>query len=290
MSATCNPNLEDPLIQQLRQELKVSEDVRQQLRGELNEATERGRREERLACYDLAMRRSRETPSHSDIARAASSSCAVVADDIAARGPLATPPTPAGEDGEAPVLDESPLHVLAEKMRKYTETQKNLAPFIKAGWDRKGRTPEEVAEWIAAQKLVIGAAELAAAPPAPPEAEGAEVLSFARLRSTNVQRCVEGFRHALGSWSPAEWTNALCGEAGEAANVAKKMLRHRDGVAGNTGDDKSLEKLREKLGRELADVVIYADLTAASQGLDLGELVRETFNRKSEEIGAKEKL
>lgn len=151
--------------------------------------------------------------------------------------------------------------------------------LVQAGRDlvKGGAGPIEVANMIS---------EYLAPQPAPQ----AEPLSFALLRSINAQRCVEGFRHTLDSWSPAEWTNALCGEAGEAANVAKKMLRHRDGVAGNTGEDKSLEKLREKLGRELADVVIYADLTATSQGLDLGELVRETFNRKSEEIGAKERL
>lgn len=57
-------------------------------REQYDDAKEAGRREERLACYDAAMARSHETPSHSDLARAASSSCAVVADDIAARGPM----------------------------------------------------------------------------------------------------------------------------------------------------------------------------------------------------------
>jgi len=129
-------------------------------------------------------------------------------------------------------------------------------------------------------------------------------LSFERLREVNVRRCVNGFKHTLESWSVAEWTNAMAGEvgeaaeallnvvaaAGQAANVAKKMIRHRDAVAGNKGDDKNLDALRQKLGRELADVVIYADLVAASQGLDLGELVRDTFNAKSEELEAEERL
>lgn len=114
--------------------------------------------------------------------------------------------------------------------------------------------------------------------------------TFNRLRETNVSRCVNGFGHTLESWSPAEWTNAMCGEAGEAANVTKKMLRHCDNVAGNKGDDRDLAILKEKLARELSDVVIYADLCAASQGIDLGAAVRETFNRKSDELGAKERL
>lgn len=115
-------------------------------------------------------------------------------------------------------------------------------------------------------------------------------LDFWTLRDTNVRRCVNDFKHELDSWSPAEWTNAMSGEAGEAGNVAKKMLRHRDKVAGNKGDDLDLTKLRDKLAAELADVVIYADLVAASQGIDLAEAVRQTFNRKSEEIGSPERL
>jgi NTP pyrophosphatase (non-canonical NTP hydrolase) len=126
-------------------------------------------------------------------------------------------------------------------------------------------------------------------PPTPPPGPG-QPLQFDRLRAVNVARCINGFGHTLDSWSPAEWTNAMCGEAGEAANVAKKMLRHRDNVAGNKGEDRDLSALREKLARELADVVIYADLCAAAQGIDLAEAVRETFNRKSEEIGAEHKL
>lgn len=115
-------------------------------------------------------------------------------------------------------------------------------------------------------------------------------LNFSHLRGVNVRRCVGAFKHALDSWSIAEWTNALCGESGEAANVAKKMIRHRDNVAGNKGADTDLDVLRAKLGRELADVVIYADLCAAAIGLDLGELVRETFNAKSDELGSDIKL
>jgi NTP pyrophosphatase (non-canonical NTP hydrolase) len=115
-------------------------------------------------------------------------------------------------------------------------------------------------------------------------------LTFATLRGVNVRRCIEGFKHTLESWSIAEWTNAAAGEMGEACNIAKKMLRHRDNVAGNKGDDKDLAKLREKLAREMADVVIYLDLAAAHQGIDLGRTVAETFNAKSEELGTPHRL
>ena len=98
----------------------------------------------------------------------------------------------------------------------------------------------------------------------------------------------EGFNHKLDSWSIAEWTNALCGEAGEAANVAKKMIRHRDNVSGNMkAEDKDVDKLRERLASEIADVIIYADLTMQALGLDTASVLRDTFNAKSEKMGYK---
>lgn len=117
-------------------------------------------------------------------------------------------------------------------------------------------------------------------------------LTFDRLRAVNVRRCVspDGFNHALASWSPAEWTNALCGEAGEAANIAKKIIRIRDGVAGNKEVDRDRYELVRRLAREVADTVIYADLALAREGFDLGETIREVFNAKSIEIGSPERL
>jgi len=105
----------------------------------------------------------------------------------------------------------------------------------------------------------------------------------------NLARCVspDGFGHALDSWSIAEWTNAAAGEMGEACNLAKKLLRHRDGVAGNKKpEDQNVESLRQRCAEELADVVIYADLAMRALGRDLNDTVRAVFNRKSDELGA----
>src|ERR1700674_2252434 len=110
-----------------------------------------------------------------------------------------------------------------------------------------------------------------------------------RFSDVNLARCTapDGFGHALESWSIAEWTNAMAGEAGEACNLAKKLLRHRDGVAGNKkAEDKDVESLRLRCAEELADVVIYADLAMRALGYDLNETVRRVFNRKSDELGA----
>lgn len=127
-------------------------------------------------------------------------------------------------------------------------------------------------------------------------------LTFWRLSRENRFRCLApgGFNHAFGKWSVAEWTNAIMGEVGEAAeaflhvvasaggaaNLSKKLIRIRDGVPGNKAKETSAH-LRDLLLAELADVVIYADLTAQALGGDLGEAVRSKFNSTSKRIGWK---
>lgn len=100
----------------------------------------------------------------------------------------------------------------------------------------------------------------------------------------NIQRSTsaDGFSHPMDKWSVAEWTNAMCGEAGEAANIAKKMIRKRDGIAGPYRSDAAL---REDLLKELADTVTYADLCAQSVGGDLSEALRGKFDEVSIRLG-----
>lgn len=110
-----------------------------------------------------------------------------------------------------------------------------------------------------------------------------------RFSDVNYARCVspDGFNHPMESWSPAEWTNAIAGEAGEACNLAKKLIRHRDGVKGNKkAEDQDVSSLKRRCAEELADVVIYADLAIRLLGFDMEQTVIEVFNRKSRELGA----
>jgi hypothetical protein len=111
-------------------------------------------------------------------------------------------------------------------------------------------------------------------------------LNFTQLRTANVERCTNGFGHKLDAWSVAEWGAAAGGELGEALNIAKKLLRHRDALKGNKGPDTSLDSLKFRLASEIADTIIYLDLWAASQDIDLSAAVRSTFNSKSREIGS----
>lgn len=110
-------------------------------------------------------------------------------------------------------------------------------------------------------------------------AAGQVELSFSELRDANVRRCEEVF-HKLDAWPPDKWTNALAGEVGEACNITKKMGR------GDYTDDHAMMDAVAELAKELADVVIYADLTAARVGIDLGRAVREKFNEVSQRRSA----
>jgi len=113
-------------------------------------------------------------------------------------------------------------------------------------------------------------------------------MNLSLFSKINLKRCTspEGFNHSLESWSEAEWTNAIAGELGEAANLTKKLLRHRDRVAGNyKPEDQDVDYLRRQAAHELCDAIIYADLAIQRLGFDTSELLIGVFNRKSEQLG-----
>lgn len=121
----------------------------------------------------------------------------------------------------------------------------------------------------------------------------AKGLSFRALREANVTRCKRwhpGFLSGdADEWTGADWSNAMCGEAGETANVVKKLRRVETGTAPGP-DDPSPDRLKEMLADELADTVTYADLLAAHYGIDLAEAVARKFNRVSERQGFPDRL
>ena len=109
-------------------------------------------------------------------------------------------------------------------------------------------------------------------------------MRYSEFSAINRARCESpsGFNHALSSWSTSDWMTAVVGEAGEAANIVKKLNRCRDGIPGNTETEK---ELRKKLGEEIADTAIYLDLMAQSLGFDLEKLIASKFNATSAKIG-----
>jgi NTP pyrophosphatase (non-canonical NTP hydrolase) len=118
-------------------------------------------------------------------------------------------------------------------------------------------------------------------------------LSFGQLRHGNVTRCRRWHPGFLtgedDEWTGADWSNAMCGEAGEAANVVKKIRRVETGTDPGP-DDPPYPRLMEMLADELADVVTYCDLLAAFYDIDLGAAVVDKFNRVSERQGFPDRL
>lgn len=112
-------------------------------------------------------------------------------------------------------------------------------------------------------------------------------MDFATLRAANLSRCSRWHPRGLNEWSLSDWFTATMGELGEAANIAKKLNRERDGIAGNT---MSADELKAELADEIADVAIYLDILAASEGIDLAAAIARKFNRTSEKVGFPERL
>lgn len=114
-------------------------------------------------------------------------------------------------------------------------------------------------------------------------------LEFKQLREANLDRLPK-FKNARGKpahskadgsdWRLSGWCNAVLGELGEAANIIKKIER----------GDMTLDEARERLGKELADVITYVDILAFRIGVDLGEVVMKKFNEVSIRVGVDTRL
>lgn len=116
-------------------------------------------------------------------------------------------------------------------------------------------------------------------------------MDIDRFQQTNAIRGSRWHQGDLTQWSELEWAGAMCGEAGEAANVAKKIRRlslslpNRE--ADLTQDDSSA--LREKFGDEVGDTIIYGLLLLSVLGFNASEVIGRVFDRKSVEYGFPER-
>lgn len=113
-------------------------------------------------------------------------------------------------------------------------------------------------------------------------------LTLERVSRTNHERCLEWHPGGLSDWSLLEWAGAMCGEAGEAANEAKKIKRVDDGIKGSNVETR--DALIAKLRKEIGDTYLYLDLLAQAAGLTLEDCVVDAFNRTSEKQGFEQRL
>lgn len=96
-------------------------------------------------------------------------------------------------------------------------------------------------------------------------------------------------KRGIKDWNTMEWACAMCGEAGEAANMAKKIGRF-DHKLNRRKNEKNRIRLVRLLADEIADTIIYLDLLALREGIDLPSAIKSKFNRTSKEFGFPERL
>jgi NTP pyrophosphatase (non-canonical NTP hydrolase) len=110
-------------------------------------------------------------------------------------------------------------------------------------------------------------------------------LTFDAFRAANVARCLKWHPEGLESWSPSDWLTAVTGELGELASLLKMRNRERDGLPGN-----KFSPTDRQVADELADVLTYLDLLAATLGVDLGRAAAQKFNEVSERVGFPDRI
>lgn len=99
--------------------------------------------------------------------------------------------------------------------------------------------------------------------------------------------------HGENNWSALEWAGAMCGEAGEAANAAKKLKRlevHMMNIDARAMSPEDEEQLKEHVAKEAADTILYALLLISKVGKSAEMVLRQVFNQKSHEYGFPERI
>lgn len=141
-----------------------------------------------------------------------------------------------------------------------------------------------------------------------PAQEPAPDLSINEFIKTSEQRRAEWHGDDTEPWSGADYAGAMMGEVGEVAeevvalfllakltevsghgaDTTKKLRRQETGVKGNK--DAQYDKLRKKLGDELADTFAYMCLLADHYDIDIAQAIIDKFNEVSVKHGFPQRL
>lgn len=109
--------------------------------------------------------------------------------------------------------------------------------------------------------------------------------SYETINSKILERQKDWKTEDTEPWLITDYSNAMFGEFGEAANKIKKLRRLQTKVKGNH-DHENEEYLRKEIENELADGYQYLILLANAANVDLKNGIITTFNKKSYEIGS----
>lgn len=121
------------------------------------------------------------------------------------------------------------------------------------------------------------------------------MLTIKKITEQSLTRSNRWHPEGPESWSELEWAGAMAGEAGEACNAAKKVKRITDGMDNRIGsvtkaELQDLNAYRQQVCKESADTILYAIILIKRCGGDPETVLREVFNKKSEEYGFPERL
>lgn len=114
-------------------------------------------------------------------------------------------------------------------------------------------------------------------------------MNFKQVSKVNKERALLWHKGGLDEWTIADWSNAMCGEAGEVANAVKKYRRLEGGLQQKSGPQ-TFDEAKEAIAKEIGDTYLYLDLLAQVLGIDIQDAIVSTFNRVSKREGFPQRL
>lgn len=116
-------------------------------------------------------------------------------------------------------------------------------------------------------------------------------MDISKFQEINAIRAIRWHNNGQTQWTLLEWAGAMCGESGEAANVAKKIRRLNQGLPNKEAglSKNNLPELKQKLAVEIADSIIYGLIILAEIDVDASQILAEVFDQKSIEYGFPER-
>lgn len=118
-------------------------------------------------------------------------------------------------------------------------------------------------------------------------------LTINKLVVTNNERCARWHNTPQSEWSALEWAGAMCGEAGEAANAAKKLKRLEVGMMTINEEARHYSTLSDaqmEVAKECADTILYALLLMSRMVSNPEQVIIDVFNWKTVDYGFPERL
>lgn len=116
-------------------------------------------------------------------------------------------------------------------------------------------------------------------------------MNITQFQKVNAIRAKRWHSDGQTNWNLLEWCGAMCGEAGEAANVAKKIRRLEMSLPNKEAGlvVSNYPELRLALAREIADTIIYGLIILSQLNVESADILTEVFDKKSIEYGFPER-